>query len=209
MMQLDQTTVPRDPLGTRNASGGKLEFAFAQRQRRKGLMLQLPSGLVVSSDDEVRRKLAQVLRQCALAPVLASTVAESGMALAGNEIFIVVCNDRLDDGKYEDIVKLVVRSEIQVPVIVVSRTGDWPEYLTAMCGGAFDLPAYSWGPSTDHPKCPAGATAAPPRERRRDMGIKPVMVLLVGEAANNSLQLLQWLNRHLRDQRCDQDCNRI
>jgi hypothetical protein len=57
MMQLDQTTVPRDPLGTRNASGGKLEFAFAQRQRRKGLMLQLPSGLVVSSDDEVRRKL--------------------------------------------------------------------------------------------------------------------------------------------------------
>ena len=27
------------------------------------------------------------------------------------------------------------------------------------------------------------------------MGIKPVMVLLVGEAANNSLQLLQWFNR--------------
>ena len=142
MMQLDQTTVPRDPVGTRNADGGKFEFAFAQRQRRKGLMLQLPCGLVVSSDDEVRRKLAQVLRQCALAPVLASTVAESGMALAGNEIFIVVCNDRLDDGKYEDIVKLVVRSEIQVPVIVVSRTGDWPEYLTAMCGGAFDYLAY-------------------------------------------------------------------
>ena len=27
------------------------------------------------------------------------------------------------------------------------------------------------------------------------MGIKPVMVLLVGDAANNSLQLLQWFNR--------------
>ena len=27
------------------------------------------------------------------------------------------------------------------------------------------------------------------------MGIKPVMVLLVGEAASNSLQLLQWFNR--------------
>jgi DNA-binding NtrC family response regulator len=98
-------------------------------------MLQVPIGLVVSSDQVIRRKLAQVLRQCAVAPVVASTVAASGTALAWKEISIVVCNDRLDDGKYEDIVKLVVRSEKRVPVIVVSRTGDWPEYLTAMCGG--------------------------------------------------------------------------
>jgi DNA-binding NtrC family response regulator len=69
-------------------------------------------------------------------------VADSGIALARNEISIVVCNDRLDDGKYEDIVKLVVRSETKAPVIVVSQTGDWPEYLTAMCGGAFDFLAY-------------------------------------------------------------------
>jgi DNA-binding NtrC family response regulator len=142
MIQLDQTTVLHNPLKTHDADGEMFEFAFAQRQRKKGLMLQLPSGLVVSSDDEVRRKLAEVLRQCALAPVLASTVAESGMALAGNEIFVVVCNDRLDDGKYEDIVKLAVGSETRVPVIVVSQTGDWPEYLAAMSGGAFDFLAY-------------------------------------------------------------------
>jgi CheY-like chemotaxis protein len=121
------------------------------------------------------------------------------MVLAGQEIFVVVCNDRLDDGKYEDIVKLVVRCETKVPVIVVSRTGDWAEYLMAMCGGAFDylvslgLSTYSWGPSRNHQKCAAWALAA--RQRRSDMGIKPVMVLLVGEAANNSLQLLQWFNR--------------
>ncbi len=96
----------------------------------------------MSSDDEVRRKLAHVLRQCALAPLLASTVAESGMVLAGHEISVVVCNDRMDNGKYEDIVKLVVRYETKVPVIVVSRTGDWPEYLTAKCGGAFDYLVY-------------------------------------------------------------------
>jgi DNA-binding NtrC family response regulator len=75
-------------------------------------------------------------------PVLASTVAESGMVLAGHEISVVVCNDRMDDGTYKDIVKLVVRSETKVPVIVFSRTGDWPEYLTAMCGGAFDYLVY-------------------------------------------------------------------
>ena len=116
--------------------------AVALRQRKKRVILQVPSGLAVSSDDDVRRKLAHVLRQCALAPELACTVAESGMVLAGQEISVVVCNDRMDDGKYEDIVKLVVRCETKVPVIVVSRTGDWAEYLTAMCGGTFDYLVY-------------------------------------------------------------------
>jgi DNA-binding NtrC family response regulator len=142
MMQLDPNNVRYDGGEARRTDGKRYETAFALRQRKKMVMLQAPSGLVVSSDDEVRRKLAQVLRQCALAPVLASTVAESAMVLAGHEISVVVCNDRMDDGKYEDIVKLVVRSETKVPVIVVSRTGDWPEYLTAMCGGAFDYLVY-------------------------------------------------------------------
>lgn len=142
MIQLDQRTVPYGAVETRNADGKKFEFAFALRRPKNGVMLQLPNGLVVSSDDDVRRKLAETLGQCGLAPVFASTVAESAKALAGHEILIVVCNDCLDDGKYEDIVKLVVRSETKVPVIVVSRTGDWPEYLTAMCGGAFDYSVY-------------------------------------------------------------------
>ena len=141
MSELDEATVPYDP-ATQKATGEKFEFAFALRQRRKGVMLKLPNGLVVSSDDEVRRKLAEILGQCGLAPVFASTVAESGMALAGHEVFIVLCNDCLADGKYEDIVKLVGRSGTRVPVIVVSRTGDWPEYFTAICGGAFDYLAY-------------------------------------------------------------------
>jgi DNA-binding NtrC family response regulator len=83
-----------------------------------------------------------VPRQCAFARVVASTVEDSGTALTWNEISIVVCDDRLDDGNYEDVVKLVVRSETKVPVIVVSQTGDWPEYLTAMRGGAFDFLSY-------------------------------------------------------------------
>ena len=105
-------------------------------------MLQVPTGLVVSSDQEDRRQLVQVLRQCALVPVLAASVVDSGTALVRNEISVVVCNDRLDDGKYEDLLNLVVRSDAKVPVIVVSQTGDWTEYLAAMCGGAFDFLAY-------------------------------------------------------------------
>jgi DNA-binding NtrC family response regulator len=142
MMQLDPNNVRYDGVEASRTDGKKNELAFALRQRKKRVMLQVPSGLVVSSDDEVRRKLAHVLRQCALAPVLVSTVAESGMVLAGHEISVIVCNDHMDDGKYEDIVKLVVRCETKVPVIVVSRTGDWPEYFTAIYGGAFDYLVY-------------------------------------------------------------------
>jgi DNA-binding NtrC family response regulator len=46
------------------------------------------------------------------------------------------------DGKYVDIVKLVGQSDTKVLVIVVSRTGEWPEYLTAIRAGAFDYLAY-------------------------------------------------------------------
>jgi len=142
MLLLDGNNALNDGLEAGMAGGMRFEIAFARRQRKSALMLQVPSGLVVSSDDEVRQKLAQILRQCALAPVLVSTVAESAAALAGHEVLIVVCNELLDDGKYEDVVQLAVRSEMQVPVIVVSRTGDWRDYVTAMSGGVFDYLAF-------------------------------------------------------------------
>jgi len=141
-MQPEQRTALYEAVETRVADERNFEFALAQPRRRKGLMLQIPAGLVVSSDQEVRRQLAQVLRQCALVPVLTASVADSRTAQLRNQISIVVCDDRLDDGTYEDIVELVVRSEAKVPVIVLSQTGDWPEYLAAMCGGAFDFLAY-------------------------------------------------------------------
>jgi len=141
MSELHLTTIPYGP-ATRKASDEKFEFAYALGQRNQELNLQLPSGLVVSSDEEVRRKLGEILRQCGLAPVFASTVSESGMALAGNEVFIVLCDDCLPDGKYVDIVKLVGQSDTKALVVVVSRTGEWPEYLTALGAGAFDYLAY-------------------------------------------------------------------
>jgi DNA-binding NtrC family response regulator len=141
MSELHRTTIPYDP-ATGKASDEKSEFAYALRRRNQEVILQLPKGLVVSSDEEVRRKLGEILRQCGLAAVFASTVSESGMVLAGNEVFVVLCDDCLPDGKYVDIVKLVGRSDSKVQVVVVSRTGEWPEYLTAIHAGAFDYLAY-------------------------------------------------------------------
>ena len=141
MSEFHGTTVPYGP-ATRKASDEKFEFAYALRQRNEEVILKLTNGLVVSSDVEVRRKLGEILGQCGLAPIFASTVTESGMALAGHEVFIVICDDSLSDGKYVDIVKLVGQSGTKVLVVVVSRTGEWPEYLTAIRAGAFDYLAY-------------------------------------------------------------------
>ena len=137
---MTNATVPYDQQD-RHGNGEEFELAFSLR-RKKGVILKIPNGLVVSSDEEVRRKLAETLGQCRLAPVFASTVAGSEIALCGKKVFIVLCHNFLIDGKYEDIVKMVSHSGANVPVIVVSRTVDWPEYLTAMRAGVFDYLAY-------------------------------------------------------------------
>ena len=138
MSKLVETVVGHDA-ATRRVNSEKVEFVFSLRPCRNELTL---NGLVVSSDDQVRRKLAEILGRCGLAPILASTVNESGVALAGHEVFIVLCDDCLVDGSYEDVVKLAGRFNTKLPVIVLSRTGDWPEYLTAIGGGAFDYVPY-------------------------------------------------------------------
>jgi len=58
-MRTHQRTARYDAVETKSADGRNFEFALAPCQGRKGLMLQLPIGLVVSSDQVVCRKLAQ------------------------------------------------------------------------------------------------------------------------------------------------------
>lgn len=126
---------------TKNTGHGEFELAFAPC-RCKEATSSRPNGLVVSSDDEVRQKLAETLGECGLGSIFSSTVAESRIAMAGRDVFVVVCNEWLPDGSYVDIVKLVARSCARVPLIVTSRIGDWPEYLRAIGAGAFDYVAY-------------------------------------------------------------------
>ena len=60
-MQTEQRTALYDAAETKAADTRNFEFAFAQRQRRQGLMLQVPIGLVVSLDQEVRRQRREKL----------------------------------------------------------------------------------------------------------------------------------------------------
>jgi hypothetical protein len=85
MIQLDPNHVRYDDGEARRTDGKRYEIAVALRQRKKRVMLQVPSGLVVSSDDDVRRKLAHVLRQCALAPCLLALWPRAGWFWPGKK----------------------------------------------------------------------------------------------------------------------------
>ena len=139
MLRLDETTVGYD---LAEGGDGKPEVTFSDRVWQERVMLSLPNGLVVSSDEEVRRKLAEILGHGGLAPVLASTVAESRAALVRHDVCMVLCDEFVVDGNYRAVVEVVEHADTKVPVIVVSRTGDWPEYLAAIRSGAFDYLAY-------------------------------------------------------------------
>jgi len=77
MIRCDQTTVGYHRA---EAAGGKSEVTFSDGVCQPRAMLSLPNGLVVSSNDQVRQKLAEILGHGGLAPVVASTVAESRRA---------------------------------------------------------------------------------------------------------------------------------
>jgi len=101
-------------------------------------MTNLREVLVVSSNDEVRRNLAELVGLCGLEPVLCDTVSDGRVALTRYPICVVVCEDQLADGNYRDLVQAVKRTAAGAPVIVASHLGAWNEYLDAVRAGAFD-----------------------------------------------------------------------
>jgi two-component system response regulator PilR (NtrC family) len=120
------------------------------RARQVPMMSSLFRGMVVSSEDSVRRRLAELLRQSGLTPVLASTVADSQAALARDKVCMLLCDECLADGNYQAVVEIVKHADTKPPVIVFSRAGDWPEYLAAIRAGAYDYLAYPPVPTELH-----------------------------------------------------------
>src|SRR2546425_312099 len=138
MIRFDEASVAYDAAKARSGECGKLDFVFPDDAPHEAMMLNLPEALVVSPDDEIHRKLTEILGHCGFASVLASTVAESKRALAQHDVSLVLCVEHLADGNYQAVVEFVKKFDSNVPVIVVSRTGDWPDYLRAICVGVFD-----------------------------------------------------------------------
>lgn len=122
--------------------GGNSVATFPRRARLRYSRLSGPKCLVASSNEEVLKKLAKILSHCGLATFLASGIEESRKVLVREKVFLVLCDERLVDGDYEDILSASEWSASKAPVIVFSSTGDWPDYLKAIRAGAFDYMAY-------------------------------------------------------------------
>jgi len=142
MIQSQGTTLAHELTERADGNGSRFEFTLPLRARPRPGKLSCPTALVASSDERVLQELAEIVVQCGLATFLAFTVGESRRILVRQKVCLVVCKDGLIDGKYEDILSETVALRLNAPVLVVSPTGDWPDYLKAISAGAFDYVAY-------------------------------------------------------------------
>ena len=128
----------------REGSGGGLRTRESSQAliRRKRKEIVIPSGLVISGDDAVRGTLGEALLLCGVAPVFANSLEQAARDIRAGKMSFGICQDELPDGKYKEVLLMKHAFENSFPLIVVSRTGDWPEYFEAIELGASDFLAY-------------------------------------------------------------------
>ena len=142
MMRFDEARTPHEIMENPESKAETFDLSFPRLAPQETATLNLPKCLLVSSDAGIRRELADLFRRCDLAPVPVSTLAESRMPLSDRQVCIVLCDECVADGNYPAILETVQQVDKKIPVIVMSRTGEWPEYLAAIRCGAFDYLAY-------------------------------------------------------------------
>lgn len=97
----------------------------------------LTKALVISAYEENRTALSEALAAEGLVPALCSSMIDAHKFLQSDDIGIVFCDD-VSDGCLKSVVAEVAKRREPIPVIAVSRTGEWHEYLEALRTGAFD-----------------------------------------------------------------------
>lgn len=98
----------------------------------------LTKALVISASEENRTTLSETLAADGFVPLLFGSVTDARKFLQGDDIAIVFCDDCLSDGCLKNVIAEVGKRQKPVPVIAVSRTGEWDEYFEALHLGAFD-----------------------------------------------------------------------
>jgi len=105
--------------------------------------------LVISSDLESRRTLTAILGD--LGPDInvftCSCVAQATGVLSQQNIKLVLCQDRLTDGSFRDVLKSTRSAAPRPPVVVTTRLEGWDDYLEAVHLGAFDVIRYPYYPT--------------------------------------------------------------
>jgi DNA-binding NarL/FixJ family response regulator len=95
--------------------------------------------LLACSDPVSRAHLAESLKDTEFETILAFNCAESSNLLAKVPVSMVFCEDQLPGGGFPKLLNLVKHGGTNTPIVVLSRTGEWEEYLNALRLGAFDM----------------------------------------------------------------------
>ena len=100
--------------------------------------LDLTKALVISASEENRAALSEALAADGFVPVLCGSMTEARKFIEYDDVGIVFCDDCLADEGLKNVVAEVGKRRRPIPVIGVSRTGEWDEYFEALRLGACD-----------------------------------------------------------------------
>jgi DNA-binding NtrC family response regulator len=95
--------------------------------------------LIVSSRLENKRTILRFLEGLPLNIYAVGNVEEAEETLEEHEIDVVVCDERLSDGAYHDVLALTIDRKPKVQFIVLLCTGGQEEYCEAIRLGATDV----------------------------------------------------------------------
>lgn len=98
----------------------------------------LAKAVVISASGENGAALSEALAADGFVPALCSSMTEARKFIESDDTAIVFCDDCLHDGTLRNVVAEVSKRHRPIPVIAVSRTGEWGEYFEALRIGAFD-----------------------------------------------------------------------
>jgi len=101
--------------------------------------------LLVSPKGDDRRSLQRLLEDWVIDS--ADTCGEALATLASNVVGVVVCNERLLDGNWTDLVREVAGMEFPPPVIVLSDQADEHLWADVLRAGGYDLLAMPLEPA--------------------------------------------------------------
>lgn len=112
--------------------------SLATPTNKRNTGLDLTKALVISASEENRALLSETLATDGFVPLLCSSLTDARKFIQSDDIGIVFCDDCLSDGCLKNVIAEVGKRQKPVPVIAVSRTGEWDEYFEALSMGAFD-----------------------------------------------------------------------
>ncbi len=102
--------------------------------------------LILSSEPEIRGRLAELICNYGLQAICCDGLAAARTLLAHEPFSAIVCEDRFSDGAFRDLGMKRAKRASRLPVIVASRRDDWDTYLRVIGSGASEWVALPPGP---------------------------------------------------------------